>query len=348
MRRLHKHFCSICFLISLLFYTSCSYAAVKKADANKSAVIAVESVQILERTLHDKVSAQGEIKAYKNVVLQSDIPGKVISLHLPEGKQVQAGQTIIKLEQGIYQAALKQAKARHGHSKIKYERIKKLQSRGTGSASEVEDALASLQFDEGGVELAQVNLAKTEIKAPFTGVLGLKDVDVGDYINPGQPLVELVDISQLLVDFYLPERYLSKLKQGIVVQLITDALPNQTFEGRVYAIAPTLDPALRALHVRALFSNKDFQLKPGLYSKLNIIFDIYNNALVLPEDALVFQNSQFYVYKIVDDKVALVAVDLGIRESGYVEIKKGLEKGDKVVLSGQVKLYDGAQIIEIQ
>ena len=347
MPGLYKLPCSVLMFVFPLLWSITLYADANQSPS-ESPPVAVESMQVLERTLYNKVNAQGEIKAYKSVVLQSDIAGKVVALNLPEGKKVQAGQTIIKLEQGIYQAALKQAKARHEHSQIKYERVKKLLSKGTGSASEVEDALATLQFDAGGVELAEVNLAKTEIKAPFSGVLGLKDVDVGDYINPGQDLVELVDISQLLVDFYLPERYLSKLSEGLSVQLTIDAFPEQFFEGKIYAVAPTLDPVLRAIHVRALFPNEDFTLKPGLFSRLKIIFDTYENALVLPEDAIIFKDSRFYVYKIVEGKAIFTEIELGVRENDHVQIIKGLNKDDVVVLSGQIKLYDGANIIQIQ
>lgn len=318
----------------------------QKTIANEMPPVAIESTTVTQETLYNKVKAQGEIKAFKSVVLQSDIAGKVVSLNLQEGKPAKAEQIIVLLDDSIYKAQLKQATAKHEHSKITYERLKKLLDRGTGSASDVEEALASLQFDEASVELAAANLSKTKVKAPFAGILGLKDVDVGDYINPGQKLVELVDISSVLVDFYLPEKFLPLLKEGLQVRLLVDALKNQLFEGEIFAISPTLDPQLRAIHVRAVFKNKDMQLKPGLFSRLNIIFETFENALVLPEETIMYKDNKFYVYKIIDQKAKFTEVKLGVKENGHVQIVEGVEKDDKVVLSGQIKLFDGASVIE--
>lgn len=331
------------FCFCLLIAGICALNAAE--TPNEMPPVPIESTKVSESTLYNAASAQGEIKAVKSIVLQSDISGKVSDLHLAEGQSVQAGETIIKLEDSIYNAALKQAKAKHELSELKYERVKKLLQKGTGSSSEVEEALASLQFDEASVELATANVKKTHIVAPFAGVLGLKDVDIGDYINPGQPLVELVDISTILVDFYLPERYLLQLKEGLAVQLQIDAIADKTFTGKVYAISPALDSNLRAIHARAIFDNTDLLLKPGLFSRLNIVFNSYEHALTVPEESIIYKENSFYVFKIIGDEVALTEVRIGVKEKGMVQILSGLEKDDEIVLAGQIKLFDGAKIM---
>lgn len=333
-------------LLTIIFLFITRICALNAAEMpNETPPVPIESVKVSEGTLYNIASAQGELKAEKSIILQSDIPGKVIDLHLTEGKSVQAGETIIKLEDSIYSAALKQAKAKHELSALKYERVKKLLAKGTGSSSEVEEALASLQFDEASVELATANVKKTRIIAPFSGVLGLKDVDIGDYISPGEPLVELVDISNILVDFYLPEKYLLQLKEGLPVQLQIDAIKSKTFMGKIYAISPALDSTLRAIHARAVFDNADFLLKPGLFSRLNIVFNTFENALTVPEEAILYKENSCYVYKIIEDKVALTEVRIGVKEKGMVQILSGLAKDDEIVLAGQIKLFDGAKII---
>jgi membrane fusion protein (multidrug efflux system) len=303
----------------------------------KATIVTVQSV--------DKhVRAQGEIKAFRRVTLQSDIAGKVIGLNLPEGQAVKAGDIVIQLDDSIYKARLKQAKSKLDHSQNKYNRVKKLLEKGTGSTSEAEEAAADLKFNEADMELAKINVDKTQITAPFSGILGLKDVDVGDYINPGQPLIYLVDINTIMVDFHLPEKYLLDIKEGMKVNLVADSLPGQDFNGKIYAIAPTLDATMRSLHVRAKFENPKLLLKPGLFSRLRIILETMANALIIPEEALMYQESKFYVYKIVDNKVIYTEVLIGTKENGSVQVTSGLEENDQIVLAGQIKLYDGAAV----
>lgn len=331
---------------ALLLILLVSKPAMAKNELPAAPPVYIESTLVTVQPLAHKIDAQGELKAFKSVVLQSDIAGKVVKLNLSEGKAVQADEPVIWLENSIYAAQLKQAQAKYNLSKVTYHRLKTLLEKGTGSASEVEQALASLEFDEASVELAAAQLNKTEIKAPFSGVLGLKDIDVGDYINPGQKLVELVDIAHLLVDFYLPEKYLSQLKEGLAVQIRVDSVPDQIFTGKVFAISPTLDPVLRALHVRALVENIDFRLKPGLFSRLSLILATFPEALTIPEQAVVYQENKVYVFKIVDGAAKLTEITLGIREMDFVQVVEGLASQDRIVLAGQVNLYDGARVVD--
>jgi len=308
----------------------------------------VKVVNVQTQSIDKHIQAQGEIKAFREVILQSDIAGKVIKLNLFEGQTVQKGDIIVQLDDRVYQAKLKQAQAKLKHSQQKYLRIKTLVEKGTGSASEAEDAAADLKFHEAEVALATINVDKTQIKAPFSGILGLKDVDVGDYITPGQALVNLVDINTIMVDFHLPEKYISDIQEKMTVNLVADSIPGKVFAGVIYAIAPTLDATMRSLHARAKFSNPKFLLKPGLFSRLHIILATIDKALIIPEEALIYQESKFYVYTIKDGKAILTEVSTGAKQDGFIQVTSGLSEQEQVVLAGQIKLFDGASIQVIE
>lgn len=331
-------------LFSLVFFLSLKV----QAQAMEMPPTPVRAVQVTTQSIENRVMAQGEIKAFREVILQSDIAGKVSALHLEEGLPVPSGKTVIQLDDSIYQAQLTQAEAQLENSQLRYNRLKKLANSGTGSPSEMEEALADLRVQQANASLAKINIEKTQIKAPFSGILGLKDVDIGDYITPGQPLVSLVDISKIIVDFKVPEKYALRIRSGMTVQLSVDALSEKTFIGEIYALAPTLDHVMRSRQARAVFANQDSMLKPGLFSRLKIVLNEVENALVLPEEALIYQDSRFYVYKIEDGKVLLTEIKLGIKENGHVQVTEGLNNGEQVVLAGQIKLFDGAavQVIE--
>ena len=308
----------------------------------------IKTIAVKAQSVDKYVQAQGEIKAFREVILQSDIAGKVIKLNLSEGQPVKSGDIVVQLDDRVYKARLKQAKSKFEHSQTKYNRVKKLLEKGTGSTSDAEEASADLKFNEADMALAKINLDKTQITAPFSGILGLKDVDVGDYINPGQPLVYLVDINTIVADFHLPEKYLLDIKEGMKVDLIADSLPGQIFKGEIYAIAPRLDATMRSLHARAKFTNPNLILKPGLFSRLRIILETVPDALMIPEEALIYQDSKFYVYKVIDNKAIHTEVLIGAKENGLVQITSGVAENDQVVLAGQIKLHDGAVVNVIE
>lgn len=328
------------FVISILFSVDCY--------AEEVPPVFVDTVKVTQQILFDQAHAQGEIIADKSVIIQSDISGKVVGLDVHEGQPVEADHIIIQLDDQAYQALLKKANAEYEQSQVHYKRLKSLFDKGTGSSSDVEVALTALQLNEANLDIARINLSKTKIKTPFAGILGVIDIDVGDYINPGQPLVDLVDISQLLVDFYLPEKYLLNLKEGLQVDLTADAIAHKHFEGKVFAISPVIDPTIRAIRAKAIFQNENNLLKPGLFSRLNIIFKKIDNALVLPDEALVYRDNKVYVFRIEEDTAHLIEVTTGLQEDGHIQITNGLNKNDEIVLAGQIKLYEGAKIIRFE
>jgi membrane fusion protein (multidrug efflux system) len=189
-----------------------------------------------------------------------------------------------------------------------------------------------------------VQLEKAHIVAPFSGIVGLRHVSVGEYITAGQGLVNLEAIDPVKADFRVPEKFLPAIRVGQTIRVKVDAFPGDEFEGKVYAIDPRLDVSGRALLVRALVPNRDRRLRPGLFVRVTVLLRLKDDALSVPEQSIVPQGDSQFVFKIVDGKVHLTKVVTGTRREGRVEIVEGLSVGDQVVTAGQLKIRDGSAV----
>jgi membrane fusion protein (multidrug efflux system) len=187
-------------------------------------------------------------------------------------------------------------------------------------------------------------LDKTVIAAPFDGVLGLRSVSVGQYLAPGDPIFKLEAIDPLKVDFRVPEIYFANVRIGAEIKVTVDALPDENITGKVYAIDPLVDEQGRAIVVRATIPNKDRQLRPGLFTRVALVYDTIEAAILVPEQAIVPIGQDKFVFKVVDGKAAMTKVTIGERFLGRAEIPEGLVAGDTVVTAGQLKIRDGADV----
>lgn len=308
----------------------------------------VEIIQPKTMTRVNGVAATGELFSNRAIVIKSEIPGKIVSIHLPEGKSVEAGTLLVELDDAIPKASLQQATAKHENSLLRFNRMQALTEKGIGSKSDRDEALATLRCDEANVALAKAQHEKTKIRAPFSGMLGLREVDAGDYVDPGQPLINLDDIQTLMIDFSVPEKYFTKLKAGQSIEITVSSLPKQKFEGRIVAVSPQVNHLTHTIQARALLSNSSGQLRPGLFAKVRVVFSKNTQAIVLPEQAVFAQQGKQYVYVVKDGAVALRQITTGSRENGEIEILKGIASNDAIVKSGHMRLYDGAKVFEVK
>ena len=207
-----------------------------------------------------------------------------------------------------------------------------------------DEAENNLKVAEAALQLAAAKRDKMDIRAPFSGIIGLRQVSIGDYVKEGADLVNLESIDPLKVDFRVPELYLKQVKVGQTLQVALDALPGKTYQGSVFAINPLVDAAGRSIVIRAVVKNADTALRPGMFARVRLITDQRQDSLVVPEQALVPQGTEQYVFKVVDGKAQRVKVDIGQRRDAKVEVVQGLAADDVVVIAGQQKLRDGAQV----
>ena len=306
--------------------------------------IGVETVRVAPSVFVDDVAAVGSLKSNESVVLRPEIAGRIAAIHLREGMPAAKGAVLVALDASTQAAELRQAEANLALSQANHRRTEELYEKKFVSARARDEAGANLKVLEAAVALAQARLQKTQIRAPFAGIVGIRNVSIGDYVKEGQELVNIEDIGALKADFRLPESYLSRLRKGQSVEVSTDAMPGQTFKGTLDAIDPLLDASGRAISLRARLENPDLKLRPGMFVRVRLAFGGERQGLAVPEEALVPAGNDNFVFRVAEGKAQRVMVKVGQRRDATVEITEGLKAGDEVVSAGQLKLRDGVPV----
>ncbi len=313
-------------------------------DAAAPRGMPVETAAVVQGSLRDSVTVVGALAANETVVIRPEIAGRVEAIALKEGQPVASGALLVQLDAAINRAELAQAEANEERARRLRDSGGKLVEQGYISATEMDRLETELKVAEAARRLAQARLAKTRIHAPFAGELGLRQVSVGDYVTPGQALVNLDDIGSLKVDFRVPETYLGMLSVGQIVELEVDSFPDQRFAGEVYALDPQVSAADHSVALRARVPNPDGRLRPGLFARVSLLLAERAKALLIPEQAVLPQGDGVFVYRVQEGVARLVEVTLGQRRPGQVEVLSGLQADDIVVTAGQLKISDGAAV----
>ena len=295
--------------------------------------------------LNHIITTVGTLRANEAVILRPEINGRVSSILFREGESIEKNQLLIELDNTTFEAELAQAQAQANLSRTEYQRAADLLERRVGSQTDRDTRLAQLRVSEAQVQLAKAQLAKTTLLAPFSGEVGLRYVSPGDFVSAGQDLVEIVDTHEMKIDFTLPERNITQIQVGQTIEVTIDALPGETFTGEIYAISPSSRAGSHNLSLRARIPNPEGKLRPGLFARITIITGQDNQAMMVPEAAIIPQNNEFFIMKVNEEnQVGLVPVTLGSRRVGVVQILSGLEVGDIIVTAGHIKLRPGMPI----
>jgi membrane fusion protein (multidrug efflux system) len=318
-------------------------AAVKAASGG-STPITVEAAPVKLTRVQRQIEAVGSLRSNESVIIRPEIAGRIGEILFNEGQRVTKGTPLFRLDAAIPRAQMEQAKASLVLSRANHERAEDLHRRGAGTERARDEAVFRLRADEAALALAQATLDKSTLVAPFDGILGLRKVSVGDYVNPGQDLVNIENIESLKVDFRVPEIYSTQLKAGQTVRITLDAIAESSYEGTVYAIDPAYDPNGRAIILRARLPNSDGLLRSGMFARVTLVVDQRDEAIVVPETALVPVGQDQFIYRVVESKAVLTKVRVGQRRRGQVEIVDGLERGAVIVTEGTVKLRDGSAV----
>jgi membrane fusion protein (multidrug efflux system) len=376
----------------------------------RAAGVEVSKVEL--SSLRDDAQAVGTLRSRQNTVLRPEVAGRISALGFTDGTRVRKGQLLVKLDDALQAAEIKQAQAQVAIARANYKRNQELVAQAFVAQRVLDESQATLQVAEAQLALAEARLQRMTIVAPFDGTVGIRSVNVGDFVKDGADLVNLEDISSLYVDFRLPERFLSRLKRGQPVEVQLDAFPGRVFKATVEAIDPLVDANGRSIGVRAVLPNTAGQplqplaakaapsavasagggagagapakppstpvaqvasrgtasaaeggpLRPGMFAKATVVFALRDNALTVPEEAIVPQGGKQFVIKVVaadtlpaDARAKLPPdtasvsqrseVKLGIRRPGRVELLDGVAEGDTVVVAGQQRLQrDGTPL----
>ncbi len=312
--------------------------------------VAVEVGKVELMALQDETQAVGTLRSRQGVMLRPEVSGRISRLGFADGQRVRRGQLLVQLDATLQQAQLLQAQAQASIARTNLQRNRELMAQNFVSQSAADQSAAALEVAEAQVALAQAQLARMSIVAPFDGLAGIRLVNIGDYVKDGADMVNVEDVSAMVVDFRLPEGVIARLKPGQAVDVNLDGLPGRNFKGKVDAVDSQLDANGRSLLVRARVDNAQGLLRAGMFARARIVFEVRPQATVVPEEALVPQGGKQYLIKVVDGaggKVSQrVEARIGLRVPGKVEILDGLAAGDVVVVAGQNRLLraDGLPI----
>jgi len=304
----------------------------------------VETVRVVAADLALDANAVGSLRSNESVVLRPETAGRISSINFRDGSAVAKGALLVGLDSATQSAEFDQARANLGLAQVNLKRTRELFEKKFVSQQALDNTEAGLKVQEAALALAQARLDKMRIKAPFSGVVGIRNVSVGDYVKEGQELINLEDIGTLKIDFRLPEAYLGQLKPGQAIEVSSDALPGQKFEAVLDAVNPLLDTGGRAIAARAHLANADGRLRPGMFVRVRLIFEQRSKVLLVPEQAIVPDTTTPFVFVVQEGKAMRVPVKTGTRRNAQVEIVEGLKAGDEVVTAGQMKLRDGAPV----
>ncbi|MBX3619992.1 MAG: efflux RND transporter periplasmic adaptor subunit [Rhizobacter sp.] len=315
------------------------------AEGPAGGPVTVEVGKAEALTIDDDALGVGTLRSRQGVTLRPEVSGRISRLGFADGQRVRRGQLLVQLDDILQRAQLQQAQAQASIARTNLQRNRELLAANFVSQSVVDQSAAALQVAEAQVALTQAQLARMRIEAPFDGVAGIRLVNVGDYVKDGADLVNVEDLSAVLLDFRLAERYVSRLRQGQAVEARLDALPGRVFKGQVDAVDSLLDTNGRSLLVRARLPNTTGELRSGMFARTRIVFATRSNAIVVPEEALVPLAGRQFLVKVVDGPQGLqsqrIEARIGMRLPGKVEILDGVKAGERVVTAGQAKLLRG-------
>ena len=323
---------------------NCHSGQAKKAPGNQFAAIpAVEGFVVKPSVLIQTIAISGTLKAFEETVLMPEVAGRVVTINLQEGKSVKQGTLLVKLFDGDLQASLKKSTAQLEIAEQTEKRQAELLKVSGISQSDYDQAVLQIHSINADIEILKAQLRKTEVLAPFDGVIGLRTISIGAEVTPGMALATIRAVQQLKLDFSVPEKYSNEVKQGLKVKFAVLG-DNAMHDATVMATEEGIDVATRNLKARAVVKNKDAALKPGAFANVELELAENKNALMVPTQAVIPQERTKQLIVAKNGKAKFVTVTTGVRQASTVEVLDGIAAGDTVVTTGLLFLKPGADL----
>ena len=366
--RTHAARIALCGLIALV--SGCRDSAVAVDDSSGPRTVFVETVLIESEDVQDLLEFVGQLESANSVVLKPEISGVVDSISFEEGKSVEKGAPLFQLRNREQRALLRQAEATVSLTRSRYQRSRRLAEQNAESEAGLEGAKAEYEIAVARSDLAKIQLDRTVVRAPFDGVAGARLVSPGERVSPGfdrgssggggggrsggrsgggeaSGLVRIDSLDEMELIFALPETVMAIARVGVRVAVRVAPFPGESFGGVIYFVDPRVDATSRRVLVKARIPNPEHKLRPGLFAKIILEVSSRKDALMVPEDAIVYDRDGISVWRIVDGEAVRAPVELGIRQPGRVELREGVHSGDRVVSAGTHKLRPGSLVSEI-
>ena len=332
---------AVLLLIKFFFIPSKQGAAPKQGSA--APAMPVNAVIVKPSTINQEIYATGSVLANEEVDLHPEVAGKLMKINFKEGSPVSKGELLIKINDADLQAELHKNEM---DKKLADDRLKRneklLQMKGVSQEEyeALQNAAASITADR---DVLAAQVAKTEIRAPFSGTIGLKSVSEGSYVTPQTLIASLQQIDPVKIDFSIPEKYATLVRKGDEI-VFTVGSSNTQFKGNIYAVEPKVDNVTRTVQIRALCPNSKAEVLPGAFARITLRLTRNSNALMVPTESIipVLKGKQVYAYR--NGKAEAVKVETGIRNDSTIQITSGLNENDTVIVSGIISLRPGAAV----
>jgi len=310
-----------------------------KGKNEKGKVMTVSGIVLKTETFDNNLSLSGSIEANEQVEIRSEISGIVEGIYFKEGSNVSKGQLLFKVNDVELRAQLQQAKTKQGLASENERRAKLLLAKEAISQEEYDVARADYKLAQSQVQLIDAQIAKTSVRAPFSGKIGLRSISPGTYITPSLLVAKLVNISKLKITFSIPEKYANQVKPNSNLSF-TVAGSTEKYQAKVYAIEPEVEISTRTLQVRALAENKDGKLLPGTFANVELPLDIIKDAIVVPSESIIPVQDGKKVLISNNGKVKEIKVETATRTDASILVLSGLKAGDTLLTTGVMSLKE--------
>ncbi|MEX0660213.1 MAG: efflux RND transporter periplasmic adaptor subunit [Balneolaceae bacterium] len=305
--------------------------------------VQVDVVELTTERLDEKISATGTVRAIQEVDLSSEVSGKVIEINIEEGEEVESNTLLVKVNDNDLQAEKLRLESNIEVMEQTQERQQQLFERGGATQEDYDNTMMELNNMRAEFASVEAQIDRTEIRAPFDGIVGLTYISDGAFVTSSTQIASLQDMSSVRIDFSVPERYSASIQAGSEIQFEVQGV-DSVFVGEVVAKEPQIDPRTRTLQVRAISDNSDRLLNPGAFANVELILATYENSIMLPSQALIPDAGSYKVLVYDDGKVSERSVTMGIRTRDSVQILEGLSEGETVLINGLLQVNDGDEV----
>lgn len=312
----------------------------------------VSSAVAHEENWQDTFNAVGSITAVQGVTVTPELAGTVREIAFESGAVVSKGDLLVRFDTSTEEAQLNAANSQLELARLNVDRERALRSNNTVSQSELDQAEATWKQAKANADAIQAAIDKKTIRAPFSGKLGIRQINLGEYVDAGKPIVSLQALNPVYADFSLPQQDLAQLKTGMTIRISTDAYTGKQFDGTLTAINPDLDESTRSVRLQATLDNPEQLLRPGMFARVEVALPTQENVLVIPATAILsapYGDSVYVIEKATNGPGSVVRqqfVRTGRSRGDFISVEDGLKKGDKVVSAGLFKLRNGSPVTE--
>lgn len=328
--------------------TGCGVGEAKVVDLveqESATPLPVEASMPARADIYAMYATTGTLESDSDAPVLARAAGEVVEILVEEGTLVEQGQILVRLDGEQLRLEMLQARANLDQVRSEYERLVDLQKRGLVSVAMYEGLMYDLDALEASYELKRLNYGYTKIRAPIAGIVSSREIKVGHQININDPVFRITDTSRLVAYLKIPQTELENFSAGHAVKLSVDAIPDTLFAATIDRISPTIDSRNGTFRATAYIDNSDNNLAPGMFARFNIAYEKHADALVIPSDAVIEEDTISVVYIITGDSVERRVIEIGIKTGGMIEVLSGLDINESVVVTGQSGLRDGSRVL---